>query len=136
MRFCLTLLLIPITPYLTACDCIMTPITAQIKETNYIVTGRVIALLDNDLEKAEHHETNPLQSYRVKLKINDNLKGNLKNDEIIELSSEFSNCDIYFTKNETWRLFYRIIFSLQEHHLDFRSNNLILLKYTNIIPVI
>lgn len=105
MRLFLTLITILFSSHLLACDCIMTSIKSQFKETDFIVTGQVIALLDDDKEKAEYLEVNSKQSYKVKLKIKDSFKGGLSKEQIIEIGSNFTNCDIHFIKDKTYLLF-------------------------------
>ncbi len=49
----------------------------------------------------------PDQSYRVKVKIIKMFKGEFQEEGLIELDSEFSNCDIYYKDNNRYLLFLR-----------------------------
>ena len=91
-----------------ACDCIITPISSQIKASKYVVTGRVIFLLDTDKEK-QNYLSSTNKAYRITLKITKAYKGNLQKNQTIEISSEFTNCDILFIKKERYLLFLCLI---------------------------
>ena len=90
-----------------ACTCEMTPIENHIHETNFIVTAQVVELLDTPEEREDYYFSKPDQSYRVKVKITKTFKGNLKEVQIIELGSEYSNCDIYYKDKNEYLLFLR-----------------------------
>lgn len=87
-----------------ACLCELTPIENHIKESKYIATVEVVELLDTDEERKKYYFSDADKSYRVKVKILTNYKG-FRNEEIIELDSEFTNCDIYFEINNHYLLF-------------------------------
>lgn len=88
-----------------ACDCIMTPIESHIKETSYIVTGQVIALLDTREEEHYYLTFDTTRSYQVKIKIMDSYKGGFAEGQIIELGSDYSDCSFYFKRAEKYLLF-------------------------------
>ena len=89
----------------SACDCIMTPIGKHINETKFIVVARVVKLLDSKKEREDNYFSVQDRSYKVAVKIETIYKGLLKHNQIIELGSEFSNCDIYFRDKEKYLLF-------------------------------
>ena len=88
-----------------SCDCIMTPIEKHVKKTKYIISVKVVELLDTDDEKQEYLYSIPNHSYRVKVMVTSVLKGNFKIGQIIEINSGFSNCDIYFQDKSEYLLF-------------------------------
>ena len=88
-----------------SCDCTMTPIEEHIKNTEFIVEGQVIELLDTDNERKEYNSSNPNLSYRVKFKILKCYKGGFTNDQIIRFDSDFSNCSLSFKRNGKYLLF-------------------------------
>ena len=108
MKFIATFLLTTFwTAVSFACTCTMTPIENHIHETDFIVMAQVIELLDTQEEREDYHFSKPDQSYRVKMKITKAFKGDFKEEQIIELGSEFSNCDIYYKDNNEYLLFLR-----------------------------
>ncbi len=88
-----------------SCDCMMTSIEIHIKETHSIVTVKVVELLDTKKERQEYYTSKPDHSYRVKVEVVSVFKGNFMTGQIIELKSEFSNCDIYYKINNEYLLF-------------------------------
>ena len=135
MRYSITILFLCFANFLFACDCIITPIERHIKETKYVITGQVIALLDTDKEKAKY-SIYPIgdRAYRVKVKIQNSFKGKLLNEQTIELDSRFKNCDMYFTKNESYLLFlHKIKGKYYVKHCSY--NETIKNSRTNIIKV-
>lgn len=106
MKYIVTLILPTIWTTLSiACTCEMTPIENHIHETDFIVTAQVVELLDTQEEREDYYFSKPDQSYRVKIKITKVFKGDFKEEQIIELGSEFSNCDIYYKDNNEYLLF-------------------------------
>jgi hypothetical protein len=89
---------------LHACDCIMTPVSTQISTAQFVVTGRVIDLLDTDEEKSIH-PTIRNRAYKVRFKIINAYKGELEKAQTIEIDTEFTNCDLIFIKNQKYLLF-------------------------------
>ena len=83
----------------------MTPIKTHIKDTRNIVEVEVVELLDTPEERIEYYFNKPDQSYRVKVRILTSYKGKLKTGDLIDLDSEFSNCDIYFKDKHKYLLF-------------------------------
>jgi hypothetical protein len=90
-----------------ACTCEMTPIENHIHETDFIVTVQVIEMLDTQEEREDYFFSKPDQSYRVKVEITKTFKGDFKERQIIELGSNFSNCDIYYKDKNEYLLFLR-----------------------------
>lgn len=103
-----TLWILPFVVFITwislGCDCIMTPLKKHIKTTKYIITGKVVALLD----KPEDHyplRYDTTRSHRVKIAVTDCYKGELKNGQVIEIDSDHSNCELFFKKDSLYLLF-------------------------------
>ncbi len=88
-----------------SCDCIMLPIETHIKETKFILTGEVVKLLDTKEEGHYFQNFDSTRSYQVKLKVLNSYKGRLKEGQIIELGSDFSDCSLYFVSNGKYLLF-------------------------------
>ena len=105
MKFIITLILALWTTISLACTCTMTPIENHIQETDIIVTVQVVELLDTKEEREEYYFSKPDQGYRVKVKVLKLFKGELQTEQIIELDSEFSNCDIYYKDKNNYLLF-------------------------------
>ncbi|KAA9340589.1 hypothetical protein [Adhaeribacter soli] len=101
--FTITILMFAVSSW--ACTCTMTPIESHIKETKNIVIIEVVELLDTPEERIDYYFSKPDQSYRVKVRIITSYKGKLKTGELIDLDSEFSNCDIYFKDKQKYLLF-------------------------------
>jgi hypothetical protein len=83
----------------------MTPIESHIKESHFILTGQVAELLDRVEDRHYFQTFDPTRSYTVKVKILNSYKGKLKEGQIIELGSDFSNCSFYFKKDGKYLLF-------------------------------
>lgn len=90
-----------------ACTCEMTPIENHIDNTDLIVTAEVVDLLDTQKEREGYVLSKPDHSYRVKIKITKVFKGAFQEGQIIELDSEYSNCDIYYKDQNEYLLFLR-----------------------------
>ncbi|MCR9251720.1 MAG: hypothetical protein NXI20_14945 [bacterium] len=89
-----------------ACDCILQPIESDFENIEYVVIAEVIELLDTKEEREEFHYPQDTQkSYRVKIKISKSFKANFRKDQIVELHSEFTNCDPLFSLGESYLLF-------------------------------
>lgn len=93
------------TENLVSCMCEMTPLDEHLKSTKTIVVGRVVQLLDTEEERENYIFSNPSNSYRVLIEIETVYKGRVKKSRIIELGSQFSNCDIYFNNGKKYLLF-------------------------------
>lgn len=118
-----------------ACTCEMTPIENHIHETDFIVTVQVIEMLDTQKEREDYYFSKPDQSYRVKIKITKTFKGDFKEGQIIELGSEYSNCDIYYKDKNEYLLFLRkdgekyfIKHCSYSEHIDNAKDNLIAIE--------
>lgn len=88
-----------------SCDCIMTPIKEHIKNTDFIVGGKVVELLDSENDREQYVSTDPECSYRIKLKLVKCYKGGLSKDQIILIDSDYTNCSIYFKLDSKYLLF-------------------------------
>ncbi len=106
MKYFLTLFATIMSAWLSlACDCIMTPIENQIKETKFILTGQIVKLLDTKEEGHYFNNFDSTRSYQAKIKVLNSYKGGLEEGQIIELGSDFSNCSFYFNNNGKYLLF-------------------------------
>lgn len=88
-----------------ACDCVMTPVVSHVKEARIIVVGRIIELLDAKEQKEALLYNRVNHSYRVKVLIKENLKGELNEGQIVELNSDYSNCDLTYENSKEYILF-------------------------------
>ncbi|MGB4848609.1 MAG: hypothetical protein WBP41_11860, partial [Saprospiraceae bacterium] len=88
-----------------SCDCIMTPIEEHIRDTEFIIEGKVVRLLDSDQERMDFNLSNPNFAYRVQIEIIKCYKGGLDNGQIIELNSDYTNCSLYFELSGKYLLF-------------------------------
>ncbi|WP_416864763.1 MAG: hypothetical protein ACMVP2_19725 [Imperialibacter sp.] len=99
-------LLLFITHNSHSCDCVSGPIATQFDGSDYVVTAEVVELLDSPSEREEFHWPQKDQSsYRVKIRVTRSFKDSLKAGEIIELDSDFTNCDPLFELGEVYLLF-------------------------------
>lgn len=93
---------------LLSCDCIMEPIENEVGNAKFIITGKVVELLDTKQEREQYSFIGNIdisRSYRVKLRVLNSFKGNFRKGQIIELGSNFSNCNIRFNENGEYLLF-------------------------------
>lgn len=89
-----------------SCDCILQPIESDFENIDYVVIAEVIELLDTKDEREKFHFPQDTQkSYRVKIRVSKSFKANFRKDQIVELDSEFTNCDPLFKLGESYLLF-------------------------------
>ena len=105
MKLITTFILTIYTSISLACTCDMVPIEDEIRETDYIVLVQIVELLDTKEEREDYYFSKPDQSYRVKVKILKTFKGEFQTEQIVELGSDFSSCDIYYIENNEYLLF-------------------------------
>jgi predicted transcriptional regulator len=91
-----------------ACDCDDDDITVEkaVSKSKIIVVAQVVELLDTRREKrlARYHP-HRYESYRVKIKVNQSLKGSLSLQQIVEIGSAYTDCNIIYDKRKEYLLF-------------------------------
>lgn len=89
-----------------ACDCIIYGLDYEIRKSSYVLTVKIIKLLDTKEERAEYHfpDTNDARSFKARAEVLTIYKGKIEQREI-ELSSRFSNCEPYYEINKEYLLF-------------------------------
>lgn len=104
-KFFLLILSLIIHANIYGCDCILTPLNSHIKTTKYIVKAKAEMLLDTlDTDKVRNYRPSN-GSYEAIIYINKRYKWRGKKSPQIKISSDFSNCDIYYRKGEEYILF-------------------------------
>jgi hypothetical protein len=89
-----------------ACDCDDITVEAAVKKSKLIVIAQVVELLDTKQEKASARgHLRSYQSYRVKIKVKQILKGSLANNEVIEIGSDYSDCNLAYNRRKEYLLF-------------------------------
>ncbi len=102
----LVLLLSLNTADLSACDCDDISVAGAVSNSKHIAIAQVVELLDTKRErKAARYHPRPNESYRVRLLLNQSLKGPLSTHERIELDSDYSDCALVYRKNRQYLLF-------------------------------
>lgn len=110
MRFfscCLLLLSFCLKPNsIPACDCDDITVERAVSKSKIIVIAQVVELLDTKRERrlARYHPR-PYESYRVKMKVKQSLKGSLSSYETIEIGSNYSDCVLTYDKRKKYLLF-------------------------------
>lgn len=89
-----------------ACDCDDITVERAVSKSKIIVIAQVVELLDTKRERrlARYHPR-PYESYRVKIKVKQSLKGSLSSHEVIEIGSHYSDCDLTYDKHKEYILF-------------------------------
>ncbi|CAN5300992.1 hypothetical protein BH09BAC4_BH09BAC4_22840 [soil metagenome] len=89
-----------------ACDCDDITVERAVSKSKIIVIAQVVELLDTKRERrlARYHPR-PYESYRVKIKVKQSLKGPLSSHEVIEIGSHYSACDLTYDKHKQYLLF-------------------------------
>lgn len=110
MRFfsyCILLLTFCLKPSGTlACDCDDITVEKAVSKSKIIIVAQVVVLLDTRREKrlARYHPR-LYESYRVKIKVKQSLKGSLSLQQIVEIGSAYTDCDITYDKHKEYLLF-------------------------------
>ncbi|WP_035567008.1 hypothetical protein [Hymenobacter sp. IS2118] len=113
-KLLLFLLLIVYSQATLACDCIISPVKQQIKSTPYLLTGKVIEILDGNAKGGrDYHvflrsmgiQDTISRGYSIRFLIQEDFKGKYKAGSIIEIHSTYSNCDILFDIDKNYVLF-------------------------------
>lgn len=94
------------------CDCIMTPLELHIEETETIVVVEIIKILDSKEEREKNFVIKDWlisrkinSGYRAIAKISKSYKGELLSGATIELTTNFTNCDQFYSIGEKYILF-------------------------------
>ena len=100
LSFCLK------TSSVLACDCDDITVERAVSKSKIIIIAQVVELLDTKRERglARYHPGR-YQSYRVKVRVKQSLKGSLSSHEVIEIGSAYTNCDITYDKRKEYLLF-------------------------------
>jgi hypothetical protein len=77
-----------------------------VSKSKIIVVAQVVELLDTQRERrlARYHPRQ-YESYRVKIKVKQSLKGPLSRYEVIEIKSDYSDCVLTYDKRKEYLLF-------------------------------
>jgi hypothetical protein len=108
----LTLLIIGVPA--VACECFMSPIQGHIKATPYLLRVKVLAILDGNTK--EGREANSFRfsmnqrdtlshGYTARILIQKDFKGQFKTNDIIEVNSTYTTCDMLFDVGQEYLLF-------------------------------
>ena len=89
-----------------ACVCDDITVERAVSKSKIIVIAQVVELLDTNQERrlARYHPR-PYESYRVKIKVKQSLKGPLSRNEVIEIGSSYTDCVLTYDKNKEYLLF-------------------------------
>ena len=89
-----------------ACDCDDITVERAVSKSKIIVIAQVVELLDTKQErKLARYHPNRYESYRVKIKVKQSLKGSLFNHEVIEIGSAYTDCSLTYDKRKEYLLF-------------------------------
>ncbi|MDB5235610.1 MAG: hypothetical protein JWR44_2603, partial [Hymenobacter sp.] len=92
----------------------MSPVKQHIKSTPYLLTGKVIEILDgNTREGRDYHiflrsiniQDTISRGYTARIRILKDFKGKYKTGDIIEIHSTYSSCDMLFDIGKEYVLF-------------------------------
>jgi len=105
--YCLLLLSFYLKPSgVLACDCDDITVERSVSKSKIIVIAQVVELLDTKREKrSARYHPRQYESYRVKIKVKQSLKGPLSRYEIVEIGSAYSDCNITYDKRKEYLLF-------------------------------
>jgi hypothetical protein len=111
----LFLLFVAYSQSILACDCIITSVKEHIKSTSYLLTGKVIEILDGntkegrdyrDLQRSFHNNIDTIShGYAIRFLIQEDFKGLFKAGDIIEIGSAYTTCDMQFDVGKDYVLF-------------------------------
>ncbi len=92
------------------CDCITYPVESYIGNIDYIFTGKVIALVENDEftqfpDSPANRKFYADKSYTVQVLIIEKLKTERLRSDTLEFSSDFSNCDPIYVLGKSYLFF-------------------------------
>jgi uncharacterized C2H2 Zn-finger protein len=109
------LLLIISSQTVSACECFMTSIKEHIKSTPYLVTGKVIGIIDGQTQEGRdyrstqryfHSKIDTLShGYAIRFLVQHDFKGSFKAGDIVEISSGYTTCDMLFDAGKDYILF-------------------------------
>lgn len=89
-----------------ACDCDDITVEGAVKKSKIIVIAQVVELLDTKQErKLARYHPSQYESYRVKIKVKQSLKGSLSRHEVIEIGSAYTDCNLTYDKRKEYLLF-------------------------------
>ena len=84
-----------------ACSCDDITVERAVSKSKIIVIAQVVELLDTKQErKLARYHPRPYESYRVKIKVKQSLKGPLSRHEVIEIGSNYSDCVLTYDKHK------------------------------------
>lgn len=89
-----------------ACDCDDITVEKAVSKSKIIVVAQIVELLDTKRErKLARYHPHQYESYRVKIKVKQSLKGALSQHEIIEIRSAYTDCNLTYDKRKEYLLF-------------------------------
>ncbi len=105
-----------------ACNCDDITVERAVSKSKIIVIAQVVELLDTKRERrlARYHPRS-YESYRVKIKVKQSLKGPLSRHEVIEIGSNYSDCVLTYNKHKEYLLFLERRGSIYEEQVCTKS---------------